>query len=61
LHCLHAATVAGTLCLAFGANLCTLGALLCLLGILAPRLYVYARARAHASQRLRCDWLDLVR
>jgi hypothetical protein len=33
---------------------------LCVLGTLAPRLYVYARARAHVSQRLRCDWLDLV-
>jgi hypothetical protein len=33
---------------------------LCVLGILAPRLYVYARARAHAAGRLRCDWLDLV-
>ena len=33
---------------------------LCVLGILAPRLYVYARARAHAARRLRCDWLDLV-
>ena len=33
---------------------------LCLLGVLAPRLYVGWRARAHAAQRLRCDWLDLV-
>lgn len=33
---------------------------LCVLGILAPRLYVYARARAHVAGRLRCDWLDLV-
>ena len=31
---------------------------LCVLGILAPRLYVMARARAHESGRLRCDWLD---
>lgn len=31
---------------------------LCLLGIFMPRLYVYWRARAHASGRLRCDWLD---
>ena len=33
---------------------------LCVLGILAPRLYVYARARAHLARRLRCDWLELV-
>jgi len=33
---------------------------LCLLGTLAPRLYVYARARAHETRRLRCDWLDLL-
>lgn len=33
---------------------------LCLMGILAPQLYVYARARAHAGGRLRCDWLDLL-
>ena len=33
---------------------------LCLLGVFAPRLYVRLRARAHAMQRLRCDWLDLV-
>ena len=31
---------------------------LCLAGILAPQLYAYARARAHAMGRLRCDWLD---
>lgn len=34
---------------------------LCLLGVFAPRLYVGWRARAHEAQRLRCDWLDLVR
>ncbi len=33
---------------------------LCLLGVLAPRLYVRLRARAHEMQRLRCDWLDLL-
>lgn len=33
---------------------------LCVLGILAPRLYVYTRARAHFARRLRCDWLELV-
>lgn len=33
---------------------------LCLLGILTPQLYVYGRARAHAAQRLRCDWLELL-
>jgi len=33
---------------------------LCLLGIFSPRLYVYLRVRAHASQRLRCDWLHLL-
>lgn len=33
---------------------------LCLLGILAPSLYVYFRTQAHASQRLRCDWLDVL-
>lgn len=33
---------------------------LCLLGSLAPRLYVYGRARAHELHRLRCDWLELV-
>ena len=33
---------------------------LCLLGVLAPQLYVHARARAHESGRLRCDWLGLV-
>lgn len=31
---------------------------LCALAIYSPRLYVGWRARAHASQRLRCDWLD---
>lgn len=34
---------------------------LCLLGVFTPRLYVYWRARAHEAQRLRCDWLDLLR
>jgi len=33
---------------------------LCLLGVLAPRLYVLWRARAHESRRLRCDWLHLM-
>jgi len=33
---------------------------LCVLGTLAPRLYVYTRARAHFARRLRCDWLELV-
>ncbi len=33
---------------------------LCLLGVLAPRLYVLGRARAHSAGRLRCDWLELV-
>ncbi len=33
---------------------------LCLGGMLLPQMYVYARARAHASGRLRCDWLDLL-
>ena len=33
---------------------------LCLLAILLPQLYTYARARAHALGRLRCDWLDLL-
>ena len=31
---------------------------LCVLAILAPRLYVEWRARAHEARRLRCDWLD---
>src|SRR5579872_3440750 len=31
---------------------------LCVLGILAPRLYVGWRVRAHKAKRLRCDWLD---
>jgi hypothetical protein len=34
---------------------------LCLLGMYAPGLYVYWRARAHEAQRLRCDWIDLLR
>ena len=33
---------------------------LCLVGILAPQLYAYARSRAHATGRLRCDWLHLL-
>jgi hypothetical protein len=33
---------------------------LCLLGVLAPQLYVRARARAHEAGRLRCDWLAQV-
>lgn len=33
----------------------------CLLGMLAPRLYVSWRARAHAQHRLRCDWLPAAR
>lgn len=33
---------------------------LCLVAILAPQLYAYARARAHALGRLRCDWLELL-
>lgn len=31
---------------------------LCLLAMLAPDFYVLARARAHRSQTVRCDWLD---
>ena len=34
---------------------------LCMAGMLLPQLYVYARARAHVSGRLRCDWLDLLK
>ena len=34
---------------------------LCVLGMLVPRLYVRARARAHDAGRLRCDWLDQLR
>ncbi len=30
---------------------------LCLGGVAAPNTYVGWRARAHANQRLRCDWL----
>ncbi len=33
---------------------------LCLLGMWTPVLYARLRAHAHATQRLRCDWLDLV-
>jgi hypothetical protein len=35
--------------------------LLCLLGMVAPRLYVAWRLRAHEAGRLRCDWLDRIR
>lgn len=31
---------------------------LCLTATLTPALYVRWRERAHALQRLRCDWLD---
>jgi len=30
---------------------------LCLLCMMTPNLYVGWRARAHAAQRLKCDWL----
>lgn len=33
---------------------------MCMMGILAPQLYIYARARAHARGQLRGDWLDLL-
>lgn len=33
---------------------------LCVVGVLAPQLYAYARSRAHASGRLRCDWLHVL-
>ena len=33
---------------------------LCLLAWRAPALYLHWRAQAHASGRLRCDWLALV-
>ena len=33
---------------------------LCLLGVMAPQLYVHARARVHQAGRLRCDWLALL-
>lgn len=33
---------------------------LCVFGVLGPQLYVYARARAHLSGRLRCDWLQVL-
>ena len=36
----------------------TLLAPLCLLASCLPGLYVSWRARAHAGQRLRCDWLS---
>lgn len=31
--------------------------LLAMLAMLAPDLYALARARAHRSQKIRCDWL----
>ena len=31
---------------------------LCLSSMLAPNFYVFWRQRAHAAQRLRCDWLQ---
>ncbi len=34
---------------------------LCALGSAAPRLYVRWRRSAHQQQRLRCDWIHLVR
>ena len=33
---------------------------LCLLGILAPRLYIQWRVRAHESEQLKCEWLNRV-
>ena len=30
----------------------------CALGMALPTLYVRWRARAHAMQRVRCDWID---
>lgn len=30
---------------------------LCLLSMMAPSLYVMWRGHAHATQKLRCDWL----
>ncbi len=30
---------------------------LCLLGMLAPSMYIAWRARAHARNTLRCDWI----
>ena len=30
---------------------------LCLLAMMAPSLYVMWRGHAHATQKLRCDWL----
>lgn len=33
---------------------------LCLLGMVMPQLYVHWRAQAHETQRLRCDWLELL-
>jgi hypothetical protein len=34
---------------------------LCLLAVLTPQFYVSLRARAHDAERLRCDWIELVR
>ena len=33
---------------------------LCLVAMLAPNLYVNWRRKAHAKQRIRCDWLNRV-
>lgn len=33
---------------------------LCMAAILTPQLYAFARARAHALGRLRCDWLEVL-
>jgi hypothetical protein len=33
---------------------------LCLLGILTPRIYINWRAWAHATGRLKCDWVNLL-
>lgn len=34
---------------------------LCVLAIFIPSFYVGWRVRAHESQRLRCDWIDITR
>jgi hypothetical protein len=34
---------------------------LCAVAILAPRLYVNGRLRAHENHRLRCDWITCLR
>ena len=31
---------------------------LCLMAMLAPNFYARARAQAHGSQKIRCDWLN---